>query len=752
MDGIKDCVDSITDAYRCLLNGSPPNQIASDLVTNIFAVLCRNVTFQDDSCLLCAWSNTAKCSHMNMTELTCITLTLVNKIHGDLMSQSMRPETTIYLSQIDQVFQEAHVMSRLVNRFHTDDQMISHLAAKCVSTYISYQLHNSGEINQIWQQTCVQAFQNGPTCKELDPCMWSFISVFKILLKDSQKNKTEFLQKLLIAFDPHLTILVSNFLPGEKVDDGPSVVYLPNNTRSWGVTFSSLLDLLEILCASRLMCSTGVCPLSQRLAYTRARALIKTAASSSCDYYLKRQVLLLMKRTLLQKAGEDLGLREILATASRDEHFWADMETLADTVLRAVSADWLQFVPVETAAVSFGGSGLGPGQGDGQNRKPDHVMLRAVGLVVLKSLELALQTGAAAADCTVEACLGVLFGFLRDRGVPLTESSHLCCWYMLVFAEQDDDMMEAAKTLLALYLRNNSRCPGLNPEALSETSCSSGFNPHCHFLLFLQSVSFDPSTLLDFLISSETCFLEYLVRYLKHLRADFPGFLLACRKMEESDPCLRAQMSFSVSRGDAASVPVHVETQGTTHTSPDLDRTKLCTRPTAYMPTRLSTGLGSGLCLVDYSSSDESGTEEMEVSQASHKDVDEGNVRAKPPDSEIDGSRRWNMELEKLAMSTPADDNLPDRTAQVQTVVCNHGQERPTQYMSLAASQFGQTTGRTHTPGGRTLTRSLLCLSDLRRVVAKLNAKNLFPYNPKSLLKLLAQAEDVHLSHLAPNT
>ena len=63
----------------------------------------------------------------------------------------------------------------------------------------------------------------------------------------------------------------------------------------------------------------------------------------------------------------------------------------------------------------------------------------------------------AAAVCTVEACLGVLLGFLQDRGISLTESSHLCCWYLLVFAEQDDDMMEAAKTLLALYLRNN-RC------------------------------------------------------------------------------------------------------------------------------------------------------------------------------------------------------------------------------------------------------------------------------------------------------
>ena len=36
-----------------------------------------------------------------------------------------------------------------VQRFHTDDQMISHLAAKCVATYISYQLHTSVRVEVV---------------------------------------------------------------------------------------------------------------------------------------------------------------------------------------------------------------------------------------------------------------------------------------------------------------------------------------------------------------------------------------------------------------------------------------------------------------------------------------------------------------------------------------------------------------------------------------------------------------------------
>lgn len=45
-----------------------------------------------------------------------------------------------------------------------------------------------------------------------------------------------------------------------------------------------------------------------------------------------------------------------------------------------------------------------------------------------------------------------LWGFLQKHSVPLREESHLCCWVSLLFGEQDDDMMEAAKALLSIFL------------------------------------------------------------------------------------------------------------------------------------------------------------------------------------------------------------------------------------------------------------------------------------------------------------
>lgn len=84
---------------------------------------------------------------------------------------------------------------------------------------------------------------------------------------------------------------------------------------------------------------------------------------------------------------------------------------------------------------------------------------------------------------------------------------------------------------------------GWDNEALLEAACDCGCNPHCHFLLLLGSVSFDHSVLLDFLISTETCFLEYFVRYLRFLRSDPRGFTAACRRIDSPRPKQRDESS-----------------------------------------------------------------------------------------------------------------------------------------------------------------------------------------------------------------
>ncbi|KAM3876860.1 protein Lines homolog 1 [Diretmus argenteus] len=592
-----------------------------------------------------------------------------------------------------------------------------------------------GTISAVWHQKCVQVFRNSFPGNELDACMWLFTDVLKKLLKGSDR---EILRKLLAAFDPDVCALCSKFLPEETKEASQSAADF-TNIGHWPTSFSIFLNLLEVLTASRLICQTGVCLQSQRLTHTHASALLRIIASSA-EYFLKKRVLLLLKKTQLQKAGEDMALGEVAAGELRDEHFSADMTTLADAVLQAVSADWLQRVQVEATASFFGGSSHVRGDGgqkpDG-GQTPDYVMLRAVSLVVLKSLELNIKSaGGTGVDraCEVHGYLQALAVFLRQRGVPLVEASHRCRWFSLLFGEQDDDMMEAATAFLSIFLYHRSPS-GLHDVTASDAACASGYNPHCHFLLLLQSVSFDHSILLDFLISAETCFLEYFVRYLKHLRADREGFTLACRRMEASDRHHRAQQSLPAAHRSSA-----VQSR----LGPDLVQPSFCDQPTAFTAPVDGANLAVTLRLVDYGSSEESETEDMAVSE----DIGEGPMGPRPSVSEEDRLRGLDAIQGTSGLPVSIVQTECEPAAGTQTGP-SFTRKRRTSGLYSAEAQSEQTScltvptpsGQTAHPDSETFTRAVLCLSELREVVARLQMKNLFPYNPSSLLKLLAQVD-----------
>ncbi|XP_056135378.1 protein Lines homolog 1 [Lampris incognitus] len=727
--------DRIADASRSLRRGTPLSQDARGLATQI----CRAVRappgeepmwhrgrFGDGGSESC---------RLSAAEWTCVALTLVEKVTSRLMCRGVPAESRRCLTDVSAaLFQELDLMPTLVDHFQSEDRFISHLAAKCVAVHIVYQLQTSGTVSQTWQQKCVQVFKNCCPCNGLDSCMWSLTQVVKKTLKATCEGKPEILEKLLADFYPCLSSLCSKLLPVEGGHCWESAVcFITPGHR--GATLSTFLDLLEVLTATRLLCGTTVCLQSQRLAYIHTPALLRIV-HSDCDYFVKKRVLLLLKRTLLQKAGEDMALGEVSAAAPKDENFATDMTTLAESVLQAVHAGWLQYVPVENAASFFGHASQVCVDG---GQKSDYGMLRAVSLVVLKSLEFKIQCAGETAGVDgavkVHRHLQALLQFLSQRGVPLKESSHPCTWHFLVFGEQDDDMLEAAKALFSLFLhhRSSELCA-----AASEAACASGFNPHCHFLLLLQSISFDHSILLDFLISTETCFLEYIVRYLKHLRADREGFLLALVK-ELRD----WSVTLKLKRHTLSQiVVVHLSSQ-------DLVQSSLGVQPMACIPSVGEARLNIGLCLVDYESSEESDTDDMEVSKYS-LDTKKGKMRPQPTVS--NESRLRDLD------AIPGTSGLPDSQAQTQ-IECKPRAstpgaqtesrprfERTTRRLSSTSSLQMTQTGQTPSAQTELSKRTVVCLSQLREVVARLRMKNIFPYNPTCLLKLLDQFENVSCS------
>nr|XP_020442473.1 protein Lines homolog 1 isoform X2 [Monopterus albus] len=703
--------DCITDAYRCFLNGSRPSQSAADVASLIYLGVCGVVAGEDRV------SVSSKYCHQNTGELTCISVTLVEKIISSLMSQSQPAEVVSYCVEVLRVlFQDTDLMSQLVRLFQNEDQMISHLAAKSVSTCVFYRLHKSRTVSPVWQQKCVQSFNSSPPGAELDACLWSLTEVLKRLLKGAYR---EILEKLLEAFDSSLSALCSKFLPeGRKKAAHPLVDFI--SSRHWGTTFYLLLDLLEVLTASSLTCGAGVCLRSQRITHIHSSALL-TAVSLSSDGFVKKRALLLLKKALLQKAGEDWALEEVLSPGLKYEHFNSDMTTLAQTVLTAVAANWLQGVHVGSASF-FGGTRRI--QGD-KSQKSDSVMLRTVSLLLLKSMVLHIQTaGGTGVDSAVHGYLQSLWAFLRRCSVQLTEVTHLCCWISLVFGEQDDDMMEAAKALLSIFLHHRPIC-GLDDDAVLEAACVSGFNPHCHFLLLLQSVSFDHSILLDFLISAETCFLEYLAQYLKYLRTDWQGFTAACARISVSDCPVLWQESLAYSCGGDMAVSTCKGESEQVEFSP-------CFQPTDVISPVERIGFIAGLRLVEYDSSDYSDPENMELSaldieqETSTPQVSIRQKEYKSSDSTLLSDPNFPLERRPDQHSLPVIQN--------EQASCTN-MAPPSGHMSCEMS-----------------TRVVLCLSQLSEVVTRLQTKNLFPYNPSSLLRLLAQVNNCfqqwHLSQL----
>ncbi|MEQ2185904.1 hypothetical protein GOODEAATRI_022920, partial [Goodea atripinnis] len=397
----------------------------------------------------------------------------------------------------------------------------------------------------------------------------------------------------------------------------------------WGTTFCLLLDLLEVLTTSGLICDSGVCLRSQRIPGIHSAALLMTVSCCS-EYFVKKRTLLFLKRFLLQKLGDDWSLEGVLSTVGEHRDFIADRSVLAQSILKAVADNWLLSVQVEHA-VFFGGVLHSQAT---EGLKPDGMMLRAI------------------------------------------EVTHSCSWISLLFGEQDDDLMEAASAFLSIFL-SYRRCSGLDDYSVLEAACASGCNPHCHFVLLLQSLSFDHSILLDFLISSETCFLEYFVRYLKYLRGDWQGFTAASghRKVPLAD-------SHGSELGEGL-------------------------QPKGSVSPLEGSSLDVGLRLVEYDNSDES----SEESPIGHKE-------SKSPTAPMTDSSS-KMKTKHSSSVMQSEQGCPTEAAPLEQETCD------------------------------TLEKTVSCLSELREVVTRLQTKKLFPYNPSSLLKLLAQVETCQRSSLS---
>lgn len=90
-----------------------------------------------------------------------------------------------------------------------------------------------------------------------------------------------------------------------------------------------------------------------------------------------------------------------------------------------------------------------------------------------------------------------------------------------LFSDQDDYMIESMVCTLDITIGISYR-NAVFPDLISM------LNPVLSFIEFLRIVSHDSDILLDYLINNETCFLLYLLRFLKYIRRNWSKFVNSC--------------------------------------------------------------------------------------------------------------------------------------------------------------------------------------------------------------------------------
>lgn len=681
----------LRDLHKKLLQAAPLHE---DVQAS--ALLLPHI--QNEACNSAIHGNVGTVTNLSTTcvprDVTLLQLSLIQILIIKAENLCTEPQVRRQYSHVVELLQQNGVDTTIIGLLHTSDKVLSHISSKCLSYLVLYQLKFQNEVNARWLQFCLNTLAEDPGSPNLIPCLMSLISVYKGILVDERIRKADYLLQIMVALENVFEGFCSSFITRLSVAEHQP----PSRDAESSSQLSCLLDLLEVLVALRIELKLNISLCRHVISAILPQAL--DLMSAPVPYFVKKQVILVLKRCLLYKAGEDFLPSPHNVCNQQDAALDGELALLATTLLNAVRQGWLLQVPSSDSSSSFGGANEGTEHG------PDLVFLGAASLSVLKALEMKFQNklnnsiGQGYTEFSeMRVYMSHLLNFLTPH-LGWQKPVHFCEWVSLTFIEQDDDMLEVAKSLFQMYLHNprlHSTTSDEEEDIWKLPSHQCGINPHCIFLFLLKNVAFDASVLLDFLISSETCFLEYFVRYLKLLKDDWPQFCLTCTSLDKS-ASLQLPNVADVSGCETVSMSQAQESvcsqRVATVSGPKNDKPPL---RSYQSDSESSSSLGALQRLVEYDSSEDS---ESEISGSepclvlSH--------RAAADSSDIDKHMK-NLEL----------------TAMCSVFHTTLASGQPT-YQAVGNQQ-----------------KSAQCLENLQKAITRLHKKKLFPYNPSALLKLL---------------
>ncbi|KAL8197484.1 UNVERIFIED_CONTAM: hypothetical protein K2H54_026487 [Gekko kuhli] len=370
---------------------------------------------------------------------------MIIKVQNPGLEAGMRQK---YLDIVRTLVKEASVDTKLISLLRTPDQLMSHMACKSLVSLVHFQLREEGSLNSSWLTFCSETLSGFPSGGWTAECLWTLTNAVRKILKDESSVRGGELKKLFSPLDGILEGFCRHVL--SQASDLPEG-RLPSSKHM--NSLSGFLDLLELLVASRSQTAASFA--CQRMLFLNV-AYVLGLTTSPVHTFIKKKSMVLLKRCILCKAGEDLVMGKVPPSSLQDPHLDEDRIVFSNTVLQFVDSGWLNRLFDGEKVARFGASQVRPGLDICGGL--DDVFLRALSLVLLKALETKVQnsTSECEAQVLLESVMCPLLSFLKNdlRSSPCAHPfKHPCTWLSKLFIEQDDDMFEAAKALLSVHLQ-----------------------------------------------------------------------------------------------------------------------------------------------------------------------------------------------------------------------------------------------------------------------------------------------------------
>ncbi|XP_031637728.1 protein lines-like [Contarinia nasturtii] len=208
------------------------------------------------------------------------------------------------------------------------------------------------------------------------------------------------------------------------------------------------------------------------------------------------------------------------------------------------------------------------------NKSIDFTLLQKLVLLVLKAIAVTVRPigGGDSSDSSMDSCSSSssvetvendwthieqvtkdafekIQSFLRNK-LNFHPETHFSKVIVHLFSNQDDYLLEAMLCMLGTTIAFLPRQPPFGSTTNRQSSNSNNdrpilrmlieiISPVYTFLEFLELIQYGMQTMLDFLITDETCFLLYFLRFLKYIRSDWTMFQKQCNKWHSSSSAMR---------------------------------------------------------------------------------------------------------------------------------------------------------------------------------------------------------------------